>query len=56
MDDGETAMLFQTVRKKIYIHIIFLKFLKKKQKKNSIKWLYLEEKKMQLVQMVVQCH
>ena len=26
VDDGETAMLFQTVKKKIYIHIIFLKF------------------------------
>ena len=44
VDDGETAMLFQTVKK----NYNFINF--------SIKWHYLEVKKMQLVQMVVQCH
>ena len=36
VDDGETAMLFQTVRKKIYIHIIFLKIRKKKKQKKIV--------------------
>ena len=44
VDDGETAMLFQTVKKKYN----FINF--------SIKWHYLEEKKMLFLLMVVQCH
>ena len=46
VDDGETAMLFQTVKKK-KLHFY---------KNYSIKWHYLEEKKMLFLLMVVQCH